>query len=157
MITAFLGTALIVICAVLIVAGQGCKQDRGSLCPYCSSELIDNVYYVGNNGAAMRVCNGKRCPKCRYKQKQTEDVMEERIIKIIKDQLFAKSVKPNDLLIEDLGADSLDRVELVMCLEEEFDISISDDEAQSVVRVRDVVDMVNRKLADNGDAGVCIS
>lgn len=143
-----LGIALIAVCIVLVIAGLECGQDHGSLCPYCTSELIDNVYYVGANGAAMPVRNGMRCPCCRYQMKTMEGVMEDRIVTIIKDQLFVKSAKPNDLLIEDLGADSLDQVELVMCMEEEFGISISDDEAQSVVRVRDVVDIVNRKLAE---------
>ena len=58
--------------------------------------------------------------------------IEERVKKIIVDQLGADAaqVKPEASFIEDLGADSLDTVELVMALEEEFDIEIPDEEAE---------------------------
>lgn len=58
--------------------------------------------------------------------------IEERVKKIIVEQLGVKEedVKPEASFIEDLGADSLDTVELVMALEEEFDIEIPDEEAK---------------------------
>jgi len=49
--------------------------------------------------------------------------------------------------IEDLGADSLDTVELIMQFEEEFDIEISDDDAEKLTTVRSSVDYINSKLA----------
>ncbi len=58
--------------------------------------------------------------------------IEERVKKIIVEQLGVKEedVKPEASFVEDLGADSLDTVELVMALEEEFDIEIPDEEAE---------------------------
>ena len=71
--------------------------------------------------------------------------IEERVKKIIVDQLGAKAedVKPEASFIEDLGADSLDTVELVMALEEEFDIEIPDEEAEKINTVGDAVKYIN--------------
>ncbi|MHC3993662.1 acyl carrier protein [Sulfurimonas sp. HSL-1656] len=54
-------------------------------------------------------------------------------------------VKPDAKFVEDLGADSLDVVELVMALEEKFDIEIPDDEAEKIQTVQDVVNYVENK------------
>ncbi|MEH2435651.1 MAG: acyl carrier protein [Nostoc sp.] len=48
--------------------------------------------------------------------------------------------------MEDLGADSLDTVELVMALEEEFDIEIPDEAAEQIISVQDAVDYINNKV-----------
>jgi acyl carrier protein len=69
----------------------------------------------------------------------------ERVKKVIMDQL---GVKDDDVygaasFIDDLGADSLDTVELVMALEEEFDIEIPDEEAEKITTVQAVVDYIN--------------
>ncbi|QQF76943.1 acyl carrier protein [Histophilus somni] len=70
--------------------------------------------------------------------------IEERVKKIIVDQLGVKAedVKPEASFIEDLGADSLDTVELVMALEEEFDIEIPDEEAEKITTVQSAIDYV---------------
>ncbi len=70
--------------------------------------------------------------------------IEERVKKIIVDQLgvSADSVQLDSSFVEDLGADSLDTVELVMALEEEFDIEIPDEEAEKISTVRTAVDYV---------------
>jgi acyl carrier protein len=67
--------------------------------------------------------------------------LEEKVKKIIVDQLGvdAAEVTPEASFIEDLGADSLDTVELVMALEEEFGIEIPDEEAEKIVTVKDAV------------------
>ena len=54
-------------------------------------------------------------------------------------------VKPDAKFVEDLGADSLDVVELVMALEEKFDIEIPDDEAEKIQTVQDVVNYIENK------------
>ena len=57
----------------------------------------------------------------------------------------ADEVKDDAKFVEDLGADSLDVVELVMALEEKFDIEIPDDEAEKIATVADVVAYVESK------------
>ena len=70
--------------------------------------------------------------------------IEERVKKILVEQLGVKEeeVKPEASFIEDLGADSLDTVELVMALEEEFDIEIPDEEAEKITTVQSAIDYV---------------
>lgn len=55
-----------------------------------------------------------------------------------------ESVKPESKIIEDLGADSLDVVELVMALEEKFGIEIPDSEAEKLLSIQDVIDYVEK-------------
>ncbi len=66
--------------------------------------------------------------------------MKEKVNSIIVEQLNVKEedIKPEASFIDDLGADSLDTVELVMALEEEFDTEIPDEEAEKIKTVQDV-------------------
>lgn len=68
----------------------------------------------------------------------------EKVKKIIEEQLGidAKEVKPEAAFIEDLGADSLDVVELIMAMESEFDIEIDDDEVEGIATVEDAVNYI---------------
>lgn len=77
----------------------------------------------------------------------TEEVFE-KVKKIIVEQLGVAeaSVAMESSFIDDLGADSLDIVELVMALEEEFDIEIPDSDAEKVVTVGDVVDYIKENV-----------
>jgi acyl carrier protein len=70
--------------------------------------------------------------------------IEERVKKIIVEQLGAKEedVTPEASFVNDLGADSLDTVELVMALEEEFECEIPDEEAEKITTVQQAVDYV---------------
>lgn len=63
----------------------------------------------------------------------------ERVVKVISEQLDfdVNEIKPEMNIIDDLGADSLDLVEVVMALEEEFDIEISDEDAERIHTVGD--------------------
>lgn len=72
---------------------------------------------------------------------------EQRITEIIVDQFGVneENVVPTADLISDLGADSLDQVELVMAVEEEFDIEIEDSEAEAVKTVQGIIDLVKSK------------
>lgn len=67
--------------------------------------------------------------------------IEERVKDIIVDQLGvnADQVNPEAKFVEDLGADSLDTVELVMAFEEEFEIEVPDEEAEKLTSVGDVI------------------
>ena len=73
--------------------------------------------------------------------------IEQRVKKIIVDQLGVKEdqVTPEAKFIEDLGADSLDTVELVMALEEEFGQEIPDEEAEKLQSVGDVIKFVEER------------
>ena len=70
--------------------------------------------------------------------------VEEKVKKIIVDQLGvdAAEVTPEASFIEDLGADSLDTVELVMALEEEFGIEIPDEQAEKIATVKDAIEYI---------------
>jgi acyl carrier protein len=70
--------------------------------------------------------------------------VEERVKKLICEQLGVKEdeVNPEASFVEDLGADSLDTVELVMALEEEFETEIPDEEAEKISTVKDAIDYI---------------
>ena len=71
----------------------------------------------------------------------------EKVKKIIVDQLgvSADEVKPEASFVDDLGADSLDLTELIMAMEEEFDIEIADDDAQKILKVQDAINYIEAK------------
>ena len=74
--------------------------------------------------------------------------IEQRVKKIVAEQLGTKEadVKNTSSFVDDLGADSLDTVELVMALEEEFDCEIPDEEAEKITTVQQAVDYINKNL-----------
>lgn len=74
-------------------------------------------------------------------------VADERIKKIIAEQLGVEEedVVPDASFVEDLGADSLDTVELVMALEEEFDVEIPDEDAEKIQKVSQVIEYIKEK------------
>ncbi|AUT03562.1 acyl carrier protein [Nostoc sp. CENA543] len=73
----------------------------------------------------------------------------EKVKAIVADQLSVEEEKitPQANFANDLGADSLDTVELVMALEEEFDIEIPDEAAEKITTVQEAVDYINSKVA----------
>ncbi|HLE44838.1 MAG TPA: acyl carrier protein [Methylomirabilota bacterium] len=74
----------------------------------------------------------------------TTKSVEERVKEIICEQLGVEEteVAPNAKFIEDLGADSLDTVELVMAFEEEFDLEIPDEDAEKITTVGDAIQYI---------------
>lgn len=70
--------------------------------------------------------------------------VEERVIEIIADRLGVEKgdIVPEASFVDDLGADSLDLVELIMAMEEEFDIEIADEEAEKLKTVQDVLNYI---------------
>jgi|TARA_B100001105_G_C21992519_1_gene273787 acyl carrier protein len=74
--------------------------------------------------------------------------IEQRVRKIVSEQLGTDNdkIKNTSSFIDDLGADSLDTVELVMALEEEFDTEIPDEEAEKITTVQQAIDYINKNL-----------
>lgn len=69
--------------------------------------------------------------------------IEERVKKIVKEQLGVEDAITNEAsFVDDLGADSLDTVELVMALEEEFECEIPDEDAEKITTVQQAIDYV---------------
>ena len=79
---------------------------------------------------------------------QGADTVEERVINIICEQMGVprEKVTSDTHFINDLGADSLDTVELVMEFEDEFDINIPDDEAEKIASVGDAVTYIKGRI-----------
>ena len=71
--------------------------------------------------------------------------VEDRVKKIVSDQLgkSVDEIESDSSFVDDLGADSLDTVELVMAFEEEFEIEIPDEEAEGIQTVKNAVDYIN--------------
>jgi len=73
--------------------------------------------------------------------------IEERVKKIVAEQLGVKEDIANEAsFVDDLGADSLDTVELVMALEEEFECEIPDEEAEKITTVQQAIDYVEKHV-----------
>jgi len=80
-------------------------------------------------------------------EEKTMSNIEERVKKIVSEQLGVKDEIANDAsFVDDLGADSLDTVELVMALEEEFECEIPDEEAEKITTVQQAIDYVTSHL-----------
>jgi acyl carrier protein len=76
--------------------------------------------------------------------------VEEKVIKIICEQLDVPKddVVPEASFVDDLGADSLDQVELIMAMEEDFDISIPDEDAEKIGTVQNAIDYIKKATGE---------
>jgi len=74
--------------------------------------------------------------------------VEEKVKKIVGEQLGVddEEITPDASFVEDLGADSLDTVELVMAFEEEFSIEIPDEDAEKIITVQNSVDYIRERM-----------
>ena len=74
--------------------------------------------------------------------------IEQRVKKIVAEQLGVNEaeIKNESTFVDDLGADSLDTVELVMALEEEFECEIPDEKAEKITSVQQAIDYINANL-----------
>lgn len=77
--------------------------------------------------------------------------IEARVKEIVSEQLGVKveELKTNASFVDDLGADSLDTVELVMALEEEFDTEIPDEDAEKIATIQDAINYINEHLQES--------
>jgi acyl carrier protein len=97
----------------------------------------------------VEFCFAKRSSRGTLKEEKTMAV-EEKVKAIIAEQLGVKAeeVTPEASFVDDLGADSLDTVELVMAFEEEFGIEIPDEDAEKITKVADAVKYIEEKTAN---------
>jgi acyl carrier protein len=74
--------------------------------------------------------------------------VDERVKEIIAEQLGLEKddIQPEASFIDDLGADSLDIVEMIMTIEDEFDVEISDEDAEKIISVQDAINYISDKL-----------
>ncbi|MBU2552087.1 MAG: acyl carrier protein [Proteobacteria bacterium] len=74
--------------------------------------------------------------------------VEQKIIGIVSEQLSVDEadVVPSATFVDDLGADSLDLVEMIMAMEEEFDVKIEDEEAELIKTVQDAIDFIKNRM-----------
>ncbi len=72
--------------------------------------------------------------------------IENKVIEIIKEKLKIDKVDLEDSFNDTLGADSLDKVEIVMALEEEYNIKLPDDDMDQIITVKDTIDYLYKKL-----------
>lgn len=79
----------------------------------------------------------------------TEEEVFAKVKTLVAKQLSIEEseITPEASFLDDLGADSLDTVELIMSFEEEFDIEIPDEDAEQIRKVQDVLDFIKKKLA----------
>lgn len=75
-----------------------------------------------------------------------ENEVKEKLKEVIKDLLCVDDIKEEDSLIKDLGMDSIDIVELVMHIEEEFDVGLLESEMEKVKTIRDVEKLICKEL-----------
>ena len=78
----------------------------------------------------------------------TREEVKQKVIEVISEQVAYDQDDPitEDMTLEDLTMDSLDKVEVLMSLEEEYDVNITDEDAEKCVTVKDVVDLMDRVL-----------
>jgi acyl carrier protein len=83
--------------------------------------------------------------ECTSEKEEKFMSVEDKVKKIIAEKLSVEleEVVPEASFVDDLGADSLDLVELIMSMEEEFDIDISDEDAEKLVTVKDAIAYIN--------------
>jgi acyl carrier protein len=96
----------------------------------------------------------KKCPRQQRERRNfmTDKPIEEKVKDIIVEQLGVnpEQVTPTASFIEDLGADSLDIVELVMAFEEEFSVEVPDEDAEKLQTVGDVIKYIEEKASKQG-------
>ena len=116
--------------------GDGCgRGERGSYL-----YLVSLIHYNTRAATAVYFKNTEEKPEMSN--------IDERVKKIVIEQLGVKEDEVNNgsSFVDDLGADSLDTVELVMALEEEFECEIPDEDAEKITTVQQAVDYVNAHL-----------
>ena len=107
---------------------------------------IDALMSLHDRGKALTGIMQRELEECLEEHKKPDKEIEKKVKNIIMEWLRVREgdVTPEASLSEDLGGDSLDTVEVVMALEEEFGIEIPDEEGEKFKTVRDVIEYINK-------------
>lgn len=99
------------------------------------------------NTAPIRPALPRPIPKISHEDTTEMSTVEQQVKAIVAEQLGVKAeqVTSDASFVDDLGADSLDTVELVMALEEEFEIEIPDEDAEKITTVQQAIDYINER------------
>jgi acyl carrier protein len=106
------------------------------------------VWYITTRGRSGRPGRGSRADLGLLWEERNVASAEERVVEIVSENLGVskEQVTRKTRFIEDLGADSLDIVELIMELEEEFEITIPDEQAEKIKTVGEAIDYIEREM-----------
>lgn len=140
---AFLGSVAGAALAVVGLASQGCSET-----PPDTTGARTNKAPAPPSPERVAKAQAARPPKKKAAASKVGSI-QERVIAIIAEQLGreADEITPQKRFVEDLGADSLDLVELVMAFEEEFDIEIPDEDAEKIMTVGQAISYISRATA----------
>ena len=114
----------------------------------CMCVVAATAFQAPASKLGMSAVRASAAPAVRFSSAVVMDEVEDKVKGIIAEQLGveAGSVKPDSSFTEDLGADSLDAVELIMAIEEAFDIEIPDEEAETMTSPAECVAAIKAKL-----------
>ena len=114
----------------------------------CMCVVAATAFQAPASKLGMSAVRATAAPATRFASAVVMDEVEDKVKGIIAEQLGveAGSVKPDSSFTEDLGADSLDAVELIMAIEEAFDIEIPDEEAETMTTPKECVAAIKAKL-----------
>jgi len=118
------------------------RRGRGTTLKFSAERRAQTFSRPGPCSAVWRFT--LQCAEFSAEERNPMSSIEERVKKIVVEQLGVKEeeVTPNASFVDDLGADSLDTVELVMALEEEFECEIPDEDAEKITSVQQAIDYV---------------
>jgi acyl carrier protein len=113
-----------------------------------AAQTKDGVSTWGDSSAAPRIGDSRPAHILDNRKGNLMETVELRVKKIVAEQLGVNEgdIKPESTFVDDLGADSLDTVELVMALEEEFECEIPDEEAEKITSVQQAIDYINTHI-----------
>src|SRR5262249_48782512 len=122
------------------LVGHLISRPREACCNRAASRALVFLYRDSREQVDLRVCVAPGAQQ----EKESMASVDERVKQIIVEQLGVDEaeVTPKASFVDDLGADSLDTVELVMAFEEAFDVEIPDEEAEKIRTVQDAVSYI---------------
>eukprot|EP00964_Phaeocystis_antarctica_P056732 scaffold33503_cov48-Phaeocystis_antarctica.AAC.2 len=122
----------------------------------CMCVVAATAFQAPASKLGMSAVRATAAPATRFASAVVMDEVEDKVKGIIAEQLGveAGSVKPDSSFTEDLGADSLDAVELIMAIEEAFDIEIPDEEAETMTTPKECVAAIKAKLSGHRDGSL---